>query len=323
MRDLLRFTELPTKYTLGPDDCSTGSQKMVGEQKPLKDRGKRLTQTYQTHAMVECPRGGLEMQQTTHIKEEALRLIESLPDDATWEDLTRLMLERQMIEEGITDLEAGRVWTSDEIREKLGSAVVYTLGGSAQGNFHLGQVTSDKICIAAPPGSYTALTVTSMDIPRVSGPEADLARRAIAANFPPKVCVPLFPTITLVDVHATEMDCVCLPGKPGPVPGTVRFRVTLSNLSARTVTVQYGTADGSAKAGTDYGAISSNLTIPSLSSSIDIRVGLRCRKAIQGDRTFTLTLSSPINGLLARSQAQGVIVDSDDDGSCPGTRPRP
>lgn len=60
------------------------------------------------------------MQESTHIKEEAHKLIESLPDDTTWEDLTRLMLERQMIEEGIADLEAGRVWTSDEIREKLG-----------------------------------------------------------------------------------------------------------------------------------------------------------------------------------------------------------
>lgn len=60
------------------------------------------------------------MQETTHIKQEALKLIESLPDDATWEDLTRLMLERQLIEEGIADIEAGRVWTSDEIREKMG-----------------------------------------------------------------------------------------------------------------------------------------------------------------------------------------------------------
>ena len=62
------------------------------------------------------------MQETTHIKEEALRLIESMPDDATWEDLTRLMLEQQLIEEGIADIEGGRVWTSDEIREKLGMA---------------------------------------------------------------------------------------------------------------------------------------------------------------------------------------------------------
>jgi predicted transcriptional regulator len=60
------------------------------------------------------------MRETTHIKEEALKLVESLPDDATWEDLTRLMLERQLIEEGIADIEAGRVWTSDQIREKLG-----------------------------------------------------------------------------------------------------------------------------------------------------------------------------------------------------------
>ena len=60
------------------------------------------------------------MQESTHIKEEALKLIESLPDDTTWEDLTRLMLERQMIEEGIADLEAGRIWSSDEIRHKLG-----------------------------------------------------------------------------------------------------------------------------------------------------------------------------------------------------------
>jgi predicted transcriptional regulator len=60
------------------------------------------------------------MHETVRIKEEALKLIESLPDDATWEDLARLMLERQMLEEGIADLEAGRVWTSDQIREKLG-----------------------------------------------------------------------------------------------------------------------------------------------------------------------------------------------------------
>jgi predicted transcriptional regulator len=62
------------------------------------------------------------MQETTHIKEGALRLVESMPDDATWEDLTRLMLEQQLIEEGIADIEAGRLWTSDEIREKLGMA---------------------------------------------------------------------------------------------------------------------------------------------------------------------------------------------------------
>jgi hypothetical protein len=46
--------------------------------------------------------------------------VEDLPDDATWSDLVRLVVERQRVKEGIADLDAGIAWTSDEIREKLG-----------------------------------------------------------------------------------------------------------------------------------------------------------------------------------------------------------
>ena len=60
------------------------------------------------------------MPDATHVKEEAQRLVESLPDDATWGDLARLVLERQRVEEGIADLDAGVTWTSDQIRDKLG-----------------------------------------------------------------------------------------------------------------------------------------------------------------------------------------------------------
>lgn len=60
------------------------------------------------------------MRDGIQLKEEARKLIEALPDDATWEDLTQRVFERQMIEEGIANLEAGRTWTSDQIREKLG-----------------------------------------------------------------------------------------------------------------------------------------------------------------------------------------------------------
>ena len=60
--------------------------------------------------------------QQVHIKDEARILIDGLPDDATWEDVIRLVFERLMIEEGIADLDAGRTWTSDQIREKLGIA---------------------------------------------------------------------------------------------------------------------------------------------------------------------------------------------------------
>ena len=59
------------------------------------------------------------MHQRTPIKEEALRLIDELPEDATWSDLARLVVERQRVEEGIADLDAGIVWSSDDIRDKL------------------------------------------------------------------------------------------------------------------------------------------------------------------------------------------------------------
>jgi hypothetical protein len=60
------------------------------------------------------------MSNTTPIKEEARRLVEELPENATWSDFARLVVERQRVEEGIADLNAGITWTSDEIRNKLG-----------------------------------------------------------------------------------------------------------------------------------------------------------------------------------------------------------
>ena len=60
------------------------------------------------------------MPDTTSIKEQARRLVEELPEDATWSDLARLVIERQRVEKGIADLDAGMTWTSDEIRNKLG-----------------------------------------------------------------------------------------------------------------------------------------------------------------------------------------------------------
>ncbi len=59
------------------------------------------------------------MPETTHIKDEARRLVDKLPENATWADFARLVVERQRVEEGIADLDAGITWTSDEVRDKL------------------------------------------------------------------------------------------------------------------------------------------------------------------------------------------------------------
>jgi hypothetical protein len=60
------------------------------------------------------------MENATHVKEEARRLVEELPENVSWADFARLVLERQRVEEGLADLEAGVSWTSEEIRERLG-----------------------------------------------------------------------------------------------------------------------------------------------------------------------------------------------------------
>jgi predicted transcriptional regulator len=54
------------------------------------------------------------------IKEQAMRLIESLPDNVTWEDLLYEIYVRKSIEAGIADSQAGRVTDVTEVRAKLG-----------------------------------------------------------------------------------------------------------------------------------------------------------------------------------------------------------
>ncbi len=49
-------------------------------------------------------------------KEEAHKLIDQLPQDATWDDLMHLIYVRATIEHGLADCEAGRVKESMEIR---------------------------------------------------------------------------------------------------------------------------------------------------------------------------------------------------------------
>jgi predicted transcriptional regulator len=56
----------------------------------------------------------------TLVKTEAVRLIEQLPDDATWEDLQYVIYVQQAIDLGIEDIEAGRVYTTEEVRKRLG-----------------------------------------------------------------------------------------------------------------------------------------------------------------------------------------------------------
>lgn len=54
------------------------------------------------------------------VRDEAQRLVEQLPVDATWEDLLYQIYVRQSIEAGLADCRAGRLVPIEEVERRLG-----------------------------------------------------------------------------------------------------------------------------------------------------------------------------------------------------------
>lgn len=53
------------------------------------------------------------------IKKETDLLIADLPEETNWDELMYKIYVRQKIEKGLKDSEEGRVYSTDEVREKL------------------------------------------------------------------------------------------------------------------------------------------------------------------------------------------------------------
>jgi len=58
--------------------------------------------------------------QTESIKQVAYRLLDNLPEQATWDDLMYRIYVRQTIEAGLKDSDAGRTVDVMEVRKKFG-----------------------------------------------------------------------------------------------------------------------------------------------------------------------------------------------------------
>ncbi len=57
---------------------------------------------------------------SANIKDEARRLIEELPEEATWDELMYKIYVRQAIEAGVKDSKAGRTIDVKDVRAKFG-----------------------------------------------------------------------------------------------------------------------------------------------------------------------------------------------------------
>jgi outer membrane biosynthesis protein TonB len=93
--------------------------------------------------------------------------------------------------------------------------------------------------------------------------------------------------------------------------GPATFSVSLSKASGKVVTVAYATADGSALAGSDYGARNGTLVFLAGETSKSVSVPLVDDEIAEGDETFAVTLSNAVNASLADGQGVGTIVDDD------------
>lgn len=110
------------------------------------------------------------------------------------------------------------------------------------------------------------------------------------------------PALTVNDVTVTEGDS----GTKNAV-----FTVLLSASSADPVSVDYATADGSAKAPDDYAAASGTLTFAPGELSKQVTVAIAGDALDEPHETYTLNLSNSVGATIADGRGAGTILDND------------
>lgn len=89
------------------------------------------------------------------------------------------------------------------------------------------------------------------------------------------------------------------------------FSVTLSNLSASIVTVDWSTAAGSATSGTDYADASGTVTFLPLDTSETVQITVNGDATYEHNETLTLDLSNAVGAPIGDAQGIGTITDDD------------
>ncbi|MFG1424706.1 Calx-beta domain-containing protein [Roseixanthobacter glucoisosaccharinicivorans] len=89
------------------------------------------------------------------------------------------------------------------------------------------------------------------------------------------------------------------------------FTVTLDKPATGPVSVQYATANGTASAGADYVAGTGTVTFAAGETSKTVHVDIVGDTAVEGNETFSVTLSNPSGATIADGTAIGTILDDD------------
>ena len=109
------------------------------------------------------------------------------------------------------------------------------------------------------------------------------------------------PTVSVTGTTVTE----------GATGNTVnaQFTVSLSEASAKTITVNYATANDTAVAGQDYNASTGTITFAPGVTTQTVTVPITGDGILDPNEMFTLNLSTPVNAQLGIAVGQGLIRD--------------
>ena len=125
---------------------------------------------------------------------------------------------------------------------------------------------------------------------------------SIAAATSNTINVQALPALSVNSVSVTE-------GQSGTTPAA--FTVTLSPVSAQTVTVNYTTANGTGTAGSDYVAASGVLTFAPGVSTRPISVIVNGDTTVEPNETVSIVLSGATNAVLGTATGTGTITNYD------------
>jgi len=107
---------------------------------------------------------------------------------------------------------------------------------------------------------------------------------------------------------------------PTPKPGydrtgnegqTVEFEITIEPISGKIVECDYATADGTAKAGEDFVAVSGRIMIPDGETLFLIPVQIIDDNITEQTEYFYVQISNPLNATLGKTVGKCLIYDND------------
>jgi len=110
------------------------------------------------------------------------------------------------------------------------------------------------------------------------------------------------PSIFISDTQVIEANL-------GKTPAT--FSVSLSGPSGRIVSVDYTTADGTARAPSDYFATQGTVTFLPGMSTATVTIYVKGDTTRERDEHFFVNLSFPLNGVIVDGRGVGVILNDD------------